>query len=138
MRDGRTIEELAVWSGDSVTLDEEGYLYFVSRIDEMIKTSGYRVSPTEIEESILALTYISEAVATGVPHPELGQAIIAIVTSTGENTDPENGIITELKKQLPAYMIPHQIHVRDEIPRNANGKFDRKRLYLEFENVFQK
>ena len=77
---GLTIPELAVWSGDTVRMDEEGFLYFIGRRDEMIKTSGYRVSPTEIEEVIYGTELVGEAAAIGVPHPVLGQAIILIVT----------------------------------------------------------
>ena len=137
LTDGRTVEELAVWSGDSVRKDEQGFLYFVSRTDEMIKTSGYRVSPTEVEESILQLDYISEVVAMGVPHPELGQAIIAVAT-THEKQEQLDALVTSaLKKQLPPYMVPQKVFIRDQMPRNANGKFDRKQLYLELENTFQ-
>ena len=62
------LTELAVWSGDTVRRDEDGFLYFVGRKDEMIKTSGYRVSPTEVEEVVYASGTVSEAVAIGVPH----------------------------------------------------------------------
>jgi acyl-CoA ligase (AMP-forming) (exosortase A-associated) len=136
LTDGRTVTELAVWSGDSVKKDEEGYLYFVSRTDEMIKTSGYRVSPTEVEESLLLLDDISEAVAMGIPHPELGQAILVVATSNSKSEDLVIEITTSLKRQLPAYMLPQKIFIRDELPRNANGKFDRKQMYIEFENIF--
>ncbi len=137
MRDGRTLQELAVWSGDSVKKDEDGYLYFVSRTDEMIKTSGYRVSPTEIEESMLQLDYISEAVALGIPHPELGHAIIVVATSNSNKDNISESATSELKKQLPPYMIPQKILIQKEIPRNANGKFDRKQLHLNLENTFK-
>lgn len=136
LTDGRTVTELAVWSGDSVKRDEEGYLYFVSRTDEMIKTSGYRVSPTEVEESLLLLDDVSEAVAMGIPHSELGQAIVIVVTSNSTSNNLEKEITSSLRKQLPAYMLPQKIFIRDELPRNANGKFDRKQLYIEFENTF--
>ncbi len=136
LTDGRTVTELAVWSGDAVTLDEDGYLYFVSRTDEMIKTSGYRVSPTEIEESLLQLNDISEAVAMGIPHPELGQAIVVVATSANGNDELAKTVMSDLKKQLPPYMVPHKVIIRDDLPRNANGKFDRKQLFLEFEKSF--
>lgn len=136
LTDGRTVTELAVWSGDSVKKDEEGYLYFVSRTDEMIKTSGYRVSPTEIEETLLLLDNISEAVAMGIPHSELGQAIVVVATSNSESDNLEKEIMSALRKQLPVYMLPQKLFIRDELPRNANGKFDRKQLYIEFENIF--
>ena len=136
LTDGRTVHELAVWSGDSVKMDDEGYLYFVSRTDEMIKTSGYRVSPTEIEETLLLMDNISEAVAMGIPHPEIGQAIVVAATSQSTDNDLEKIIISDLKKQLPPYMIPHKVDIREELPRNANGKFDRKTLFLEYKNIF--
>ena len=134
--DGRTVTELAVWSGDSVKKDAEGFLYFVSRTDEMIKTSGYRVSPTEVEEAMLKLDYISEAVAMGVPHAELGQAIIVAATSNADAAHSADNASTDLKKYLPPYMLPQKIVILDQLPRNANGKFDRKQLYLDFENSF--
>ena len=77
---GLTMPEMAVWSGDTVRRDEEGFLYFVSRRDEMIKTSGYRVSPTEVEEVIYATGCAGEVAALGIPHPVLGQAIVVVAT----------------------------------------------------------
>ena len=80
-RDGAiTTTELAVWSGDIVKADEEGFLYFVGRNDEMIKTSGYRVSPTEIEEVAYATGLVRDAVALGVEDPRLGQRIVLVVS----------------------------------------------------------
>src|SRR6185436_10063910 len=79
--------ELAVWSGDTVVKDEEGYLYFVGRRDEMIKTSGYRVSPTEIEEVLYATGVVTEAIAFGAPHPVLGQAIIVVAVAAVPSAD---------------------------------------------------
>lgn len=137
LSDRRAVNELAVWSGDSVKKDQEEYLYFVSRADEMIKTSGYRVSPTEIEESILLLDNISEVVAIGIPHHELGHAIVVIAASNSTNTELADEVTSILRKQLPPYMIPQKIFIRSELPRNANGKLDRKKLYLELENTFQ-
>ncbi len=65
---GLVVPEIAVWSGDTVRTDEDGFLYFISRRDEMIKTSGYRVSPTEIEEVVYATGLVGEAAALGIPH----------------------------------------------------------------------
>ena len=71
--------EIAVFSGDTVRADEEGFLYFIGRRDEMIKTSGYRVSPTEVEEVVYATQRVGECAAFGVDHPALGQAIVLVV-----------------------------------------------------------
>src|SRR5262249_9132855 len=77
---GLVLPEIAVFSGDSVRYDEEGFLYFIGRRDEMIKTSGYRVSPTEIEEVIYASQQVGECAAFGIAHPALGQAIVLVAT----------------------------------------------------------
>ena len=71
--------EIAVFSGDSVKKDRDGFLYFITRSDEMIKTSGYRISPVEVEEILYQHEQITEAAVIGVPHAELGQAILAII-----------------------------------------------------------
>ena len=66
---GLVLPEIAVFSGDTVRTDEDGFLYFIGRRDEMIKTSGYRVSPTEVEEVLYGTQLVGEAAAFGVPHP---------------------------------------------------------------------
>lgn len=123
--------ELAVWSGDTVVRDEAGYLYFVGREDELVKTSGYRVSPTEIEEVAYGSGLVGDAVAFGVDDPALGQHIVLVVTpATGVSLAPAT-LHSVLKRQLPLYMVPKRIVVREEIPRSPNGKFDRSRLRAE-------
>ncbi len=135
---GLMIPEIAVWSGDTVKMDEDGFLYFVSRRDEMIKTSAYRVSPTEIEEVIYSTEIVAEAAAFGVPHATLGQAIVVIAAAKpGKQLDSEM-VLSECKKRLPAFMVPLRVYIRPgNLPRNANGKIDRKRLASELQNLFQ-
>lgn len=135
---GLTIPEIAVWSGDTVKMDEDGFLYFVSRRDEMIKTSGYRVSPTEIEEVIYSTEIVAEAAAFGVPHAMLGQAIVAIAAAkSGKQLDAET-LLSECRKRLPAFMVPLHIEVREgNLPRNPNGKIDRKLLAQQMHNLFE-
>lgn len=134
---GLPIAEIAAWSGDTVRMDDEGFLYFIERRDEMIKTSGYRVSPTEVEEVIYATEGITEAVALGVPHAVLGQAIVVIVTARIGITVDTGALMEACKHQLPAYMLPHHIDVRESsLPRNPNGKIDRKLLLQEMRHLF--
>lgn len=129
--DGFCIAEMAVWSGDLVVRDEEGFLYFVGRNDEMIKTSGYRVSPTEIEEVAYDTGVVRDAVALGIEDPKLGQHIVLLISPTeGKELDP-NEIIAEFKKRVPLYMVPHRIVIRSTLPRSPNGKFDRNLLKSE-------
>ena len=128
------LTDYAVWSGDQVKKDEEGYLYFISRKDEMIKTSGYRVSPTEIEEVLYASQLVSEVAALGIQHPVLGQAIVLIaVTST---PDAQSIILKHCQKELPNFMLPKQIILVDKLPRNPNGKIDRKQLGALYSDLF--
>ncbi|HVQ61567.1 MAG TPA: acyl-CoA ligase (AMP-forming), exosortase A system-associated [Burkholderiales bacterium] len=135
---GVVIREIAVWSGDTVQMDEEGFLYFISRRDEMIKTSGYRVSPTEIEEVIYATGLIGEAAALGVPHPVLGQAIVVVATPRdGAGLEAEE-LLAQCRQRLPAFMVPARVMVRGgALPRNPNGKIDRKLLAQEMQSAFE-
>ncbi len=119
--------ELAVWSGDVVKKDEDGFLYFVGRKDEMIKTSGYRVSPTEIEEVAYGTGLVSSAVALGVDDAELGQAIMLAVSPANGALSADT-LLAELRQQLPRYMVPKRVVVRASFPRSPNGKFDRNLL----------
>ncbi|WP_136679344.1 acyl-CoA ligase (AMP-forming), exosortase A system-associated [Neptunomonas sp. XY-337] len=130
-----TLPELAVWSGDQVKRDEEGYLYFVGRKDEMIKTSGYRVSPTEIEEVLYSSGLIKEAVALGIPHPQLGQAVVLVMTH--EQPVEERDILSAMQKELPNFMLPKAIYFVEALARNQNGKIDRKTLYTTYANIFE-
>jgi acyl-CoA ligase (AMP-forming) (exosortase A-associated) len=114
----------AVWSGDRVRQDEHGLLYFVGREDAMIKTSGNRVSPTEVEEAAVASGLVTEAVALGVPDDRLGEAIALVVRGKGEEADPD--LRNFLRRELPNFMQPTHIVWRDELPRSPNGKLDRE------------
>ncbi|WP_153110265.1 acyl-CoA ligase (AMP-forming), exosortase A system-associated [Propionivibrio limicola] len=130
---GLVIPELAVFSGDTVRMDEEGFIYFIGRRDEMIKTSGYRVSPTEVEEILYATKMVGECVAFGVDHPALGQAIQVIATPpAGGMLDPV-ALLAECRQRMPAYMVPAGIDAQNgPLPRNPNGKIDRKTLSTEW------
>lgn len=118
---------MAVWSGDSVMRDEDGLLYFVGREDEMIKTSGNRVSPLEIEEAALASGHATEAVAHGIPDDRLGQAIRLVVRGDGDDA----ALRQYFRREMPSHMQPKQIDWRDTLPRNANGKIDRTAIRQE-------
>ncbi len=122
---------LAVWSGDTVRRDREGFLYFVGRRDEMIKTSGYRVSPTEIEEAAYRSGLLTECVAYGIEDFELGQAIALIGHAPEGPSRPAmiESLKAHLKSELPPYMQPRTIQLSPTaLPRNDNGKLDRPRI----------
>jgi acyl-CoA synthetase (AMP-forming)/AMP-acid ligase II len=152
------LTEMAVWSGDTVKADKEGFLYFIGRRDEMIKTSGYRVSPTEVEEIVYASGLVGDAVAVAAPHPDLGQGIVLVcshtaLTAVGKVADftspalagevarsageDSAALLSFLKARLPNFMVPHHIAWLPELPRNPNGKFDRPALAAQFRDVLQ-
>lgn len=115
--------ERAVWSGDIVVRDDEGFLSYVGRADETIKKSGYRISPTELEEAAVRTGHAAECVALGRPDDALGHRIVLVVAGA----EPAE-LQAALRKQLPPFMWPDEIVPLDELPRNANGKFDRALL----------
>jgi acyl-CoA ligase (AMP-forming) (exosortase A-associated) len=131
------LTELAVWSGDTVRRDEDGYLYFVGRKDEMIKTSGYRVSPTEVEEVVYASGTVSEAVAIGVPHETQGQAIVIVATPRPDAELDEEAVMSACRAQLPPFMVPYRVVMRKSLPRNPNGKIDRNQISVELESLLK-
>ena len=127
---GLQLPEMAVFSGDTVRRDGDGFLYFIGRRDEMIKTSGYRVSPTEVEEVLYATRLVGECAAFGVDHDTLGQAIQVIATpAPGATALDTAAVLAECRARMPAYMVPAGVHgVTGPLPRNPNGKIDRKML----------
>lgn len=121
---------LAVWSGDTVKRGKDGLLYFVGRTDSMIKSSGNRISPSEIEEAAIASGLTAEAIALGIPDERLGHAIHLFVRSPNSEAGEEdqNQLAQYLKRTLPNFMQPHAIDWLDEFPKNPNGKLDRTAL----------
>jgi acyl-CoA ligase (AMP-forming) (exosortase A-associated) len=135
--DGLPMQETAVWSGDIVRADDDGFLYFIGRNDDMIKTSGYRVSPTEVEDVVYAIDQVAEAAAIGVAHPALGQAILVVIHPRDATCFDPEAVLAACRHQLPTYMVPSRIvQWDDNLPRNPNGKIDRKLLALHFQNTF--
>jgi acyl-CoA ligase (AMP-forming) (exosortase A-associated) len=127
---GLQLPEFAVFSGDTVRRDAEGFLYFIGRRDEMMKTSGYRVSPTEVEEILYATQLVGECVAFGTDHPTLGQAIQVIATAPDGSAGLDvAALLAACKQRMPAYMVPGGVQpMAGPLPRNPNGKIDRKLL----------
>lgn len=122
--------ETVVYSGDLARKDEEGYLYYVGRKDNMIKISGYRVSPTEVEELLASSGLVAESVAFGVPDDELGYRIKAAVVYRGD--EDERALIEHCKRQAPSYLVPKEIVSAKAFPKTASGKIDRPAVVKEF------
>ncbi len=118
-----------VWSGDTVVKDRDGLLRFRGRDDAMIKVSGNRISPTEIEEAALASGAVSDAAAFGLADERLGQAIVLVVVAKGEGT--EGTLRDHLRRELPQHMQPSRLIWKDKLPVGPNGKLDRTALKVE-------
>lgn len=116
--------EKVCYSGDLVQMDEDGFLYFVGRRDNMIKSSGFRISPTEVEEILFQSGKVQGAAVIGVPDALLGQAVIAfVVPSEGTSLDPE-GLRAYCAEKMPQYMVPKSVEVLDRLPKTSSGKVD--------------
>lgn len=127
------LTELAVWSGDQVTRDKDGFLYFIGRADDMIKCSGYRISPSELEDTLFLMDGVKEVAALGIADDQLGQAV-ALIIKTNSSID-EIAIKKYCMKELPNFMQPKYIELVEKLPRNPNGKIDRKNLKDQFQHL---
>ena len=137
---GGLMPERAVYSGDTVRRDAEGFLYFVGRRDEMMKTSGYRVSPTEVEEALYASGLVAEALVYAVPDEVLGSAICAAVLASrnarGHTDEDSAAVLAHCREHLPAFMLPKALNWVDQpLPRSPNGKLDRQRWMLDHGSI---
>ncbi len=123
---GAVLPEYAVFSGDTVRRDQDGFLYFIGRKDDMIKSSGYRISPVEIEEVLYAVDGVREAAVFGLPDERLGHSITACVFASHSEDAFESILLNTCREKLPGYMVPHKFALQKQsLIRNANGKIDR-------------
>ncbi|EJL35087.1 AMP-binding protein [Novosphingobium sp. AP12] len=117
-------DELVVYSGDIVRVDEDGDLWFVSRRDNLIKSSGFRISPDEVEDLVHRSGMATDLVVFGVADELLGQSVHVAATLTAGAT--REGLLAYCRQVMPAYMVPRAIHVWDApMPRTASGKLAR-------------
>ncbi|BAF72045.1 AMP-binding protein [Sulfurovum sp. NBC37-1] len=131
--EGQLTDEIVIASGDYVYADEEGYIYFVSRKDDMIKTQGFRVSPHEIESVVYAnIEEITECAVFSIPNEQIEEEIVMVYGSKHELA--KNEILFELKKHLPNYMLPAQIVYKKSMPlKTLHDKvIDKEALRKEF------
>lgn len=119
-------DEPVLFSGDLVRLDEDGILWFIGRADSMIKCSGYRISPTEVEEIVYEAPGVGDVVAFGVEDDLLGQVVhIAVAAREGQPLDLEP-LQDFCKQNMPTYMVPARVHLwPGAMPRTSSGKIDR-------------
>ena len=126
-RKGNTREEARLYTGDLFKKDEKGYLYFVARKDDLIKTKGERVSPKEVENVLCDLAGVVETAVIGIPDLLFGQSIKAYIV-TNKNGPNEKMVQAHCRRKLEPFMIPQQIVIMDSLPKLTNGKIDKKKL----------
>lgn len=120
--------DIVCYSGDRIRMDEEGYLYFVGRADAMIKSSGYRISPTEVEEVLVGSGLVAEAAVIGLRDSSIGERVHGIcVALQGLEVDQQT-LLDHCARQLPQHMLPRSIELVDALPRSPNGKVDYRSL----------
>jgi amino acid adenylation domain-containing protein len=118
--------ETVVFSGDLVRRDEAGYLYFLGRMDSMIKTHGFRVSPSEVEEHARRFEDVLDAVAFGIDNPEIGQDIAMVYTTTNRTPLASDTLTNHFRVGMPHHMVPRWfVHLEDLPSTGSGGKVDR-------------
>ena len=122
--------DIVCFSGDRVRRDEEGYLYFVARDDAMIKSSGYRISPSEVEEVVTRTPGISQSAVIGLPDASIGERVHAICVAEDNSNVDATAVLENCAQELPRHMLPRSVEFLDELPRSPNGKVDYKALKL--------
>jgi acyl-CoA ligase (AMP-forming) (exosortase A-associated) len=116
--------ETVCYSGDLVKMDEDGFLYYIGRRDTMIKSSGYRISPTEVEELLFQSGKVRQAAVIGVPDEILGQVIKAFVVPRDSEVLDSDALLAYCEERMPRYMVPKAIEVLQELPKTTSGKVD--------------
>jgi acyl-CoA ligase (AMP-forming) (exosortase A-associated) len=116
--------ERVCYSGDLVRMDEDGFLYFLGRRDAMIKSSGFRISPTEVEEVLFQTGKLRGAAVIGIPDDVLGQSIKAFVVPRDGDALDADALLAHCAEKMPRYMIPKAIEFLSELPKTSSGKVD--------------
>jgi acyl-coenzyme A synthetase/AMP-(fatty) acid ligase len=111
-------------------VDEEGFVFVVGRERDFIKTAGFRVAPSEIEEVVTQLPFVAEAAVCGVPHPLLGESLVCLVVVAEGTTGSMQEIKMHCTAQLPTFKVPARFESVSALPRTGNGKLDRRRLRI--------
>lgn len=115
-----------VYSGDLVKRDAEGFLYFVGRADQQLKSYGFRISPEEVEEALYRSELLAEVIVRGIPDEVAGAAIEAHVVPRSPETFSVEALLEYCAKEMPRYMVPKEVKVYESFPRTSSGKVDRK------------
>ena len=123
-------------SGDLGSFDGDGYLSIVGRSKDLIISGGYNVYPKEIEVEIDDIAGVAESAVIGLPHPDFGEGVVAVVVPMPQNAVSEAGVLSALAGRLARYKLPKRVFVTSELPRNAMGKVQKNLLREQFAAAF--
>ncbi|MCX7855329.1 MAG: AMP-binding protein [Anaerolineae bacterium] len=129
-RPGRYPAERLLYTGDLFYMDEDGFLYFVARKDDIIKTRGEKVAPREVEEVLYKLPGVVEAAVVGVPDEVLGQAIKAVIVCGDGLRLTRQDVLRHCREHLEDFAVPRYVEFRESLPKTPSGKIDRRALAL--------
>ncbi|UCF14273.1 MAG: long-chain fatty acid--CoA ligase, partial [Phycisphaerales bacterium] len=127
-RDGQYPSGRILYSGDYFRKDEQGYLYFLGRKDDMIKSKGERISPKEVENNLSGMEGVMEVAVLGLPDEILGQAIKAYIVPVPDVELTEKHVLKYCSENMESFMVPKYIEFTDSLPKTPNGKIDKKKL----------
>jgi acyl-CoA synthetase (AMP-forming)/AMP-acid ligase II len=128
LRPGPLPGEQVLYTGDLCRLDEDGYLYFVGRRDDIIKSKGEKVAPKEVEAAIYQIPGVKACAVIGVPDPVFGQAVKAFVVPEAGASLAERQIIGECQARLESFMVPRTVEIVGELPVTNTGKIKKTGL----------
>jgi acyl-CoA synthetase (AMP-forming)/AMP-acid ligase II len=131
----QVLKKESLWTGDLAKMDDEGYLYIVSRKSDMIKSGAHRIAPKEIEEIILEHEGVHEVAVLGIEDDILGEAIKACVVLKDEKSCTKKEIVAHCRRNLPAYKVPHQVQFYQRLPKTTSGKIKKNELRQSRENA---
>ena len=120
--------ERVLHSGDLFRADEEGYLYFIGRKDDIIKTRGEKVSPREVEDVIYSLDGVAEVAVIGVPDPILGSAIKAVLTVRPGAQVTKQDVLRHCTARLEDFMVPKIVEFQASLPKTETGKISKRAI----------
>ena len=123
-------------TGDIATISEEGVVSIVGRESDLIISAGFNIYPKEIEMRLNQISGIADSSVFGVPHPDLGEAVVAALIQGHSTTTGEPEILDILKCELSSFKIPRHFIWMDEFPRNAMGKIEKNKLREQYGNLF--
>jgi len=130
LKPGRYPGERVLYTGDLFKMDEDGYLYFIARKDDIIKCRGEKVSPKEIENVLYSLDGVLEAAVTGVPDEILGQAVKAYVSLEKGAELTKQDILRHCSQHLESFMIPKYVEIMPSLPKTSTGKISKQELRI--------